>query len=120
MLHGGFAATGYEKGFDAILDRLPDTDAVTQLENPNPFVNVARALAGHNEELPSAAGRWQAREGKSANFSSAHVRRQKGTYAYRTSTVQCFGRTQAERHRLCSGMGWTRTDRRAQEGVWNH
>jgi len=25
-------------------------DAVIQWENPNPFVNLARALAGHNEE----------------------------------------------------------------------
>jgi len=53
------------------LGRL-DTETDTELENTNPFVNVVRALAGHNEELPFAAFGWQAREGKSFTFSSAH------------------------------------------------
>jgi hypothetical protein len=30
-------------------------EAVYQLVNPNPSVNLVRALAGHNEELPFLA-----------------------------------------------------------------
>jgi hypothetical protein len=50
MSHG-FATTGYEK----VLERDTGeadwiTEAGNELENTNPFVNVVRALAGHNEE----------------------------------------------------------------------
>ena len=51
MSHSGFATTGYEKAREQRYwgSRL-DTEAVNELENTNPFVNVVRALAGHNEE----------------------------------------------------------------------
>ena len=42
-------------------------------------MNVARALAGHNEESPSAAGRWQARKGKSVYFRAPTPGGRKGT-----------------------------------------
>jgi hypothetical protein len=44
------ATTGYEKGSEQYWAGLPGIDAGTQLENTNPCVNLARALAGHNEE----------------------------------------------------------------------
>jgi len=51
------ATTGYEKGPEgdaaarrAILVGWLDTEAETELAFTNPCVNVARTLAGHNEE----------------------------------------------------------------------
>jgi hypothetical protein len=48
--HGLRPQRGMKKGSRDTGEVRLDTDAVTQLENPNPFVNLARALAGHNEE----------------------------------------------------------------------
>jgi hypothetical protein len=36
---------------DTVSQQL-DSETDLELENTNPFVNVVRALAGHNEELP--------------------------------------------------------------------
>jgi hypothetical protein len=50
-----FGQNGVWERNRAILERPAGGDAVPQSENPNLFVNLARAVAGHNEELPFAA-----------------------------------------------------------------